>query len=275
MDISANGKLLDLDKPVVMGVINTNKDSFFSGSRSQAISDILMKAEKMIQDGASIIDIGGVSTRPGSVAPEVDEELAGAIPAIAAIRKAHPEVFISIDTYRAEVVSAAVAEGADIINDVSAGSMDAKMLDTVAASRLPYILMHMLGEPVTMQDQPNYEEVTLEILVWLKNKVYQLRNLGIIDIIIDPGFGFGKSIHHNYELLRNLSSLQILDCPILCGISRKSMLYKLLDTSPDEALNATTVANTLSLINGAKILRVHDVKPAIEAIKIYMAYNGQ
>ena len=274
MEIVANGKILNLSKPVVMGVLNLNNDSFYAASRVIKTDLILAKATEMINEGAQIIDIGAVSTRPGSVAPSVDDEIHRLRMPLQELRKAYPEIFISVDTYRSDVLEVAIDIGIDIINDVSAGSLDNRFFDVVQASKLPYILMHMRGQPENMQVNPSYIDRTLEILSWFKTKIYELRRRDVVDIIVDPGFGFGKSVEDNFGLLQDLSSFMIFDCPILVGLSRKSMLQKLLNNNADESLNATSVANTLALSNGANILRVHDVNPAMEAIEIFMAYKG-
>lgn len=274
MQITANGKILDLTSPVVMGVLNLNKDSFYAGSRVTDLQEIVDRAGNMISHGARIIDIGGMTTKPASVAPPVEEEIERIARPLEALREAYPEVFISIDTYRRAVLDVAVAGGVDIVNDISGGNLDDAFIDGVAAAGLPYILMHMQGSPDNMQDHPSYDVIVLEILTWLKNKQRALQGRGIHDIIVDPGFGFGKTISDNYLILKHLRSFEILECPILAGISRKSMLYKLLNITPDQALNATTSTNTIALMNGANILRVHDVAEAIECIRIFAALEG-
>ena len=271
--LNCKGRLLVVDKPLVMGIINTTPDSFFSGSRQESVDAVLAKAETMIQEGATILDVGGQSTRPGSDKLTVEEELKRVIEPIAAINKKFPEIFISIDTYYAKVVKMAVAAGASIVNDISAGSIDSKMISTVAALKVPYVLMHMQGTPQTMQQQPVYENVTREVLDFLIMKVNDLHISGITDIIVDPGFGFGKSIAHNFELLRNLPVFKMLNCPLLLGISRKSSIYKTLGTTTENSLNGTTVLHTIGLLNGASILRVHDVREAMEIIKLIDTYN--
>jgi dihydropteroate synthase len=271
--LNCKGRLLVVDKPLVMGIINTTPDSFYSGSRQQAVDEVLSKAEKMLTDGATILDIGGQSTRPGSEKLSADEELKRVIAPIETISKNFPEAFISIDTYYSKVAEQAVAAGASIVNDISAGSIDAAMIEIVAALKVPYVLMHMQGTPQTMQQHPNYENVTKEVLDFLIKKVNELRKAGITDVIVDPGFGFGKTIAHNFELLRNLSVFKMLICPVLLGISRKSTIYKTLGVTADESLNGTTALNTIGLMNGASILRVHDVKEAVEIIKLFTAYT--
>jgi len=228
----------------------------------------------MIVQGASIIDIGGQSTRPGSQRITIDEELNRVIPVITSLHQLFPEMIISIDTYYSEVAAAAIQSGASIVNDISAGNLDSDMIATVARLDVPYIAMHMQGTPETMQENPFYENVTKEVTEFFILKKQQCVNAGIKDVIIDPGFGFGKSMQHNYKLLRDLSVFNILDCPVLAGVSRKGMIYKTLGVSAGEALNGTTVANTMALMNGAKILRVHDVKEAVEAVTIFNAYKN-
>ena len=271
--LNCKGRLLVVDKPQVMGIINTTPDSFFSGSRQESVDAVLAKAETMIQEGATILDVGGQSTRPGSDKLTVEEELKRVIEPIAAINKKFPEIFVSIDTYYSTVATMAVAAGASIVNDISAGSIDSKMISTVAALKVPYVLMHMQGTPQTMQQQPVYENVTREVLDFLIMKVNDLHISGITDIIVDPGFGFGKSIAHNFELLRNLPVFKMLNCPLLLGISRKSSIYKTLGTTTENSLNGTTVLHTIGLLNGASILRVHDVREAMEIIKLIDTYN--
>ncbi len=271
--LNCNGKILDLNSPVVMGIINITPDSFFEGHLHKKDAEILMMAEKMVQNGASILDIGGQSTKPGSKRIDADEELNRVIPIIKSIRTSFPETIISIDTYYSKVAAQAVESGADIVNDISAGSLDDEMIPTVGKLHVPYVCMHMQGTPETMQLNPTYTNITLEVIQFFIKKIETCRNAGIKDIIIDPGFGFGKTLEHNFTLLREMLSLKMLDCPILVGVSRKGMIYKTLSTTPEHALNGTTVANTLALINGASILRVHDVKEAKEAITIFNALN--
>lgn len=256
-----------------MGIINATPDSFYSGSRFNGIDEILAQAEKLLADGADIIDVGGQSTRPGSELISAEEEIKRIVPAIKAITEKFPGSFISVDTFYSKVALTAVEAGACIVNDISAGSMDNKMIETVMALKVPYILMHMKGTPQTMQQNATYENVTGEVLDFFITKTDELKKAGIIDVIIDPGFGFGKTIDHNFELLKNLSVLKMPDKPIMIGISRKSTIYKTLGINADEALNGTTVLNTIGLMNGASILRVHDVKQAKEAITLFSAVN--
>ena len=269
--LNCKGRLLIIDKPLVMGIINATPDSFFGGSRFNGADEILAEAEKMLNDGAGILDIGGQSTRPGSELISADEEIERVIPAIKAIAKKRPEALISIDTFYSKVAKAAVDAGASIVNDISVGSMDNKMIATVAELKVPYILMHMKGTPQTMQQNAIYENVALEVLDHFISKTHELQKAGIVDIIIDPGFGFAKTIDQNFELLKNLSAFKMLDKAIMLGISRKSTIYKTLGVNADEALNGTTVLNTIGLMNGASILRVHDVKEARETVKLFSA----
>ncbi|MCO5237499.1 MAG: dihydropteroate synthase [Chitinophagaceae bacterium] len=271
--LNCKGRLMTLNRPRIMGVINTNTDSFYPGSRAPLITTIVQRAEKMLGEGADIIDIGGQSTRPGSKRISAQEEIQRTVPAIEGILQRFPDALISIDTYSPEVAKAAVNAGASMVNDISSGDMDKTMIDTVAGLQTPYICMHMQGTPERMQENPQYEEVTTAVVDYLIQKVKQCRDAGIRDIIIDPGFGFGKTIGHNFSLLKNLSLLQIIQCPVLVGLSRKSTIYKVLKITPEEALNGTTVLNTIALMNGAHILRVHDVKEAKEAITLFMAYQ--
>lgn len=269
--LNCKGRLLVADKPLVMGIINATPDSFYAGSRQASVDGILQQAGAMLQQGADILDIGGQSSRPGSSPVGEDEELNRVIEGIAAIHDRFPEAFISIDTWYSKVAKEAVAAGACIINDISAGNMDTNMFTTVASLHVPYILMHMQGTPQTMQQSPHYENVTKEVLDFFITKIDLLKKNGITDIIIDPGFGFGKTITHNFELLRRLAVFKIIDHPLLLGISRKSTIYKTLGINAEEALNGTTVLNTIGLMNGARILRVHDVKEAKEAIRLVEA----
>ncbi len=271
--LNCNGKLLVIDKPVVMGIINATPDSFYEGSRFSETDKILMQAEKMINEGADIIDIGGQSTRPGSEQVSEEQELKRVIDPIEAIHKKFPDIIISIDTYYSNVAKNCVDAGANMVNDISSGTMDGKMLASVATLRVPYIIMHMKGDPQTMHQYASYDNVTGEVLDFFINKKEECRKAGIPDVIIDPGFGFAKAAKHNFEIIKNLSVFKILDVPVLIGVSRKSSIYKTLDISAEEALNGTTVLHTISLMNGAIILRAHDVKEAKEAIKLYGMVN--
>ncbi len=271
--LNCKGRLLVIDTPVVMGIINTTPDSFYVASRKVVKEDILALAEKMLQEGATILDIGGQSTRPGSDLLTAEEELERVVPVIEAIRKKFENCFISVDTFYSKVAQQSVAAGADMINDISAGSMDPDMVRVVAGLDVPYVLMHMRGTPQTMQQMTSYENVTREVLDYCISKKDELHKAGIKDIIIDPGFGFAKTIEQNFELLKNLPVFEMLHAPVLCGLSRKSTIYKTLGITADEALNGTTVLNSIALLNGASILRVHDVKEAREAIILLNAYK--
>jgi len=266
--LQVKGKLYPLDRPWVMGILNVTPDSFFAPSRHSADSadEILERASAMIRDGASILDIGGYSTRPGAEDPDPEEEKARIVPAISLIRKHFPDILISADTFRAEVAEAAIEAGADIINDVAGGNLDEKMFGTVARLNVPYILMHMRGTPKTMSRLTDYDDFPGDVLRELAEKLHQLRALGVKDIIIDPGFGFAKTPDQNFSLLAHLPLFRELGCPILVGVSRKSTITRTLGIPTEEALNGTTVLNTVSLMNGADILRVHDVREAMEAI---------
>jgi len=269
--LNCKGRLLVIGKPLVMGIINATPDSFFGGSRFNGVDEIVTEAERMLNDGADVIDLGGQSTRPGSDLIPADEEIKRVIPAIKTIANKFPGTIISIDTFYSKVAAAAIGAGATIVNDISAGSMDHKMIGTVAELKVPYVLMHMKGTPQTMQQNSTYENVTRDVLDFFIAKTHELKNAGIIDIIIDPGFGFAKTIDQNFELLKDLSVFKMLDKAIMLGISRKSTVYKTLGVSADEALNGTSVLNTIGLMNGASILRVHDVKEAKEAVKLFSA----
>jgi len=273
--INCNGQLIDLSEPIIMGVLNVTPDSFFDGGKYENVKALLEQVEKMISAGAIIIDVGGMSSRPGAEIIKVKEELNRVIPVIEQIKKQFPAVIISIDTVRSEVARQSVAVGASIINDISAGSIDDQMFKTVAELNIPYILMHMQGKPENMQQEPDYQDVTKTVLNFFIEKIGELRALGVKDIILDPGFGFGKTIQHNYHLLQKFTIFKILDLPLLAGLSRKSMIYKVLDSTPQEALNGTTVLNTLALERGAKILRVHDVKEAKETITLWKQLNHE
>ncbi len=269
--LNCKGKLHRIDRPLVMGIINTTPDSFFSGSRRHQTDDVLRQVEKMLQAGAGMIDLGGQSTRPGSARIDVDEELQRVIPSVEAVAKTFPDAFISIDTYYAKVAQLAVESGACLVNDVTAGGVDGELLPTVASLKVPYVLMHMKGTLENMQQNPTYENVMTEVFDFFSFKLQQLQQMGINDIILDPGFGFGKTIAHNFQLLKNLSFFDQLQRPLLIGLSRKGTIYKTLNITAEEALNGTTVLNTIGLLNGAHILRVHDVKEAAEAIKLVEA----
>lgn len=271
--LNCNGRIFLIDRPVVMGIINVTPDSFYSGGRDGDLRNILHKADRMLREGAGILDIGGLSTRPGSAPVTEREETDRVAPVVAMIKKYFPQAFVSVDTYRSGVAKAAFESGADIINDISSGEMDSEMIATVAGLNIPYVAMHMQGTPATMQDAPRYEHVAMEVLQYCAGKLLECRNAGIKDVIIDPGFGFGKSMAQNYMLLKQLHTFSVLDTPLLAGVSRKSMLYKYLGITPEEALNATSVANSWALDQGAHILRVHDVKEAMEVVTLWEMYN--
>ncbi|MDP2386176.1 MAG: dihydropteroate synthase [Bacteroidota bacterium] len=267
--LKANGKILNISTPVVMGIVNVTPDSFFKGSVHKGNHEVLKAVEKMITDGASIIDIGAESSRPGAKPIGIDMELQRLLPVLKLIRNTFPEIFISVDTYRSEVALAVSEIGADMINDISAGELDRKMFKTVAETKLPYCMMHMQGAPENMQKEPKYKNVVKEVRNYLKQKMETAQEAGIKQIIIDPGFGFGKTLEHNYELLNSLESFQKLKAPILVGVSRKGMIQKIIAQSAEDSLNGTSVVNTIALMKGASILRVHDVKEAMEAVKIF------
>ena len=269
MNINIRGRLFDLSKPKVMGILNLTPDSFYDGGVHNEINKIENHVNKMVNDGMDILDIGGYSSKPGAKNISVDEELSRVIPVLKHIRKIFPELVISIDTFRSKIASASLNEGADIINDISGGTLDKNMMSIVAKNNCPYILMHMQGNPQNMQNDPSYENVTLEIIQYLAQRIKIAHDNNIVDIIVDPGFGFGKTLEHNFEILNNLEKFNVLDTPILAGFSRKSMIYKTLKTSSEKALNGTSSLNTIALTKGAKILRVHDVKEAKECIILH------
>lgn len=272
--INCKGKLIDLSTPKVMGILNLTSDSFYDGGKYLTEKAILNQAEKMLNEGATFIDIGAFSSRPGAQFISEKEELNKLLPIIKLLIKTFPEIIISIDTFRSEVAKQSIAHGASIINDISGGNLDSKMFETIAHLQVPYIIMHMQGTPSDMQHNPSYENVVTELIYWFSKKLNELRKLGVNDTIIDVGFGFGKTLEHNYKLLSHLQLFENLEVPMLVGLSRKSMLYKPLKTNPEKALDATTSANTLALLNGAHILRVHDVSAAISAIKIVDLYKN-
>jgi len=273
----SHGKLIDISKPLIMGVINVTNDSFFDGSQFRLRSRIARRAEQILTQGGAIIDIGACSTRPGSIPVEEGQEIKRLAKALSVIRKNYPEAIISIDTFRSNVVKVIHSNfGIDIVNDISAGELDAQMFQTVADLKLTYVLMHMKGTPFNMQENPKYEnDIIKELFGFFTLRVEKLKLMGVKDMIIDPGFGFGKNADHNYTLLKNLEAFKIFELPILAGLSRKSMIYKTLGTCPSKALNGTTILNTIAIQNGAKILRVHDVKEAAEVIKLTEFLNSQ
>lgn len=266
--INCKGQLIDLASPKVMGILNVTPDSFYDGGNYKKDKDILNQVEKMIKEGATFIDVGAYSSRPNADHISEKEELNRLIPVIGSILKEFPNILISVDTFRSEIAKQSVEAGACMINDISAGKMDDNMLQTVASLKAPYIMMHMKGTPQLMTSQSNYKNLLKEIFYYFSERIEAAKKLQIMDIIIDPGFGFAKTIEQNYELLNNLEHFQFLDLPLLVGISRKSMIHKILGTSPDESLNGTSVLNTIALQKGASILRVHDVKEAMECIKL-------
>lgn len=273
--LNISGKLLSLDKPLVMGILNVTEDSFFDGGKYTEEAKIVARAEQIIREGGDIIDIGAVSTRPGAQDLPEQEEIARIQRAVSAVRAALPNAAISVDTWRASVARAAVPCGADIINDVSGGTFDPEMIPTMGQLQVPYILMHTPEKPDTMQQHTDYEDILAEMIQFFGQQIEKLHEAHVHDIILDPGFGFGKTLEQNYFVLQNMDAFKVFDLPILVGISRKSMIYKLLGTTPDYALNGTTVVNTLALMKGAHILRVHDVKEAVEAVKICASFGCQ
>jgi len=271
--INCKGKLINVSQPMVMGIINATPDSFYEGHLKLNNEQLIQFAGQMINSGAGILDIGGISTKPGSNSISIEEEIDRVLPAIESIHSVFPEMVLSIDTHSSKVAKEAVKAGASIINDISAGNLDEQMIETVASLQVPYIIMHMQGVPSEMQKNPVYKEVVKEVLDFFILKIESCSKAGIKDLIIDPGFGFGKTIEHNFQLLKELSALTILNKPILVGLSRKSIIYKTLNVAAIEALNGTTVLNTIALLNGARILRVHDVKEATEAVRLFNAYK--
>lgn len=267
--INVNGKLMDLTQPQVMGILNVTPDSFYAASRKQTEEEIAARARQILDEGASIIDIGAYSSRPNAENISPEEEMRRLSAGLEIINKVCPGAIISVDTFRAEVAERCVKEyGVALINDIAAGEMDARMFETVAELNVPYIMMHMQGTPQNMQLTPHYDNLLQEIFLYFAKKVQQLHDLGVNDIILDPGFGFGKTLEHNYELMNSLEEFRTFELPLLVGVSRKSMIYKLLGGTPQEALNGTAVLNTIALMKGADILRVHDVQAAVEAVKI-------
>ena len=268
MYINCKGLLIDLEQPRVMGILNVTPDSFYDGGRNRNAEDYLRHTGEMLEEGADFIDVGAYSSRPGAIDISEEEEINRLIPVIKTLVEEFPDILISVDTFRSKVARAAIEAGAAMINDISGGSLDDRMMSTVAELQVPYILMHMCGTPKTMKDLNQYENLVQDILYYFSQKLSEARAQGINDVIIDPGFGFSKNIEQNFELLSYLDLFKNLELPILSGISRKSLIYKTLGTTPDEALNGTTVLNTVSLLKGANILRVHDVKEAVECVKL-------
>lgn len=271
--LNCRGRLVMLDKPLVMGIINITPDSFYEGDLATGLDGIVAKARQMVAEGASFLDIGGQSTRPGSDRLSAEVEAERVLPVIARLKAELPQAIISIDTYHAAVAQQAVEAGASMVNDIGAGLMDEAMLSAVAALQVPYICMHMQGRPETMQQNPLYNDVVTEVLDFFIERIAACRQAGIKDVVVDPGFGFGKTQAHNFALLKNLAAFNMLQCPLLAGLSRKGMVYKTLGITPAEALNGTTALHTLALQNGAHILRVHDVKEAMEVVKLMGVMN--
>lgn len=273
--INVNGSLLDLSQPRVMGILNVTPDSFYAGSRTQTEAEIVRRVRQIVSEGAAIIDIGAYSSRPNADNVSSREEMERLRMGLKILFEIQPDAVVSVDTFRADVARMCVEEyGVAIINDIAAGEMDADMFHTVAALNVPYIMMHMQGTPQSMQQHPHYDNLLKEVFLYFARKVQQLRDLGVKDIILDPGFGFGKTMEHNYELLSHLEEFRIFELPLLVGVSRKSMIYRLLDITPQEALNGTTVLDTICLLKGADILRVHDVKEAVETVRIVQAMRN-
>ncbi|RGV38835.1 dihydropteroate synthase [Bacteroides clarus] len=274
--INVNGFLLDLSSPCVMGILNVTPDSFYAGSRMQTEIDITHRIEQIVGEGAGIIDVGAYSSRSNAENVSPAEEMERLRMGLGILRKVQPDAVVSVDTFRADVARMCVEEyGVAIINDIAAGEMDGDMFRTVADLNVPYIMMHMQGTPQNMQQNPHYDNLLKEVFMYFARKAQQLRDLGVKDIILDPGFGFGKTVEHNYELLAHLEEFRIFELPLLAGVSRKSMIYRLLGTTPQEALNGTTVLDTICLLKGADILRVHDVREAVETVKIVEAMKKE
>lgn len=268
MFINCKGSLIDFETPKVMGILNVTPDSFYDGGRRKNLSEALHHAEQMLKEGATFIDVGAYSSRPGADDISEEEELSRMLPVVESLIKNFPEVLISVDSFRSKVAKAAVEAGAAMINDISAGNLDPEMIKTAGELQVPYIMMHMQGNPQNMKDLNDYEDLAEDVLFYFSKKISEARDYGINDLIIDPGFGFSKNIPQNFELLRKLELFKNLNLPILSGLSRKSLIYKTFKTGPEEALNGTTVLNTISLMKGADILRVHDVKEAMECVKL-------
>lgn len=272
--LNVRGILMDLSEPKIMGILNLTPDSFYDGGRNNTPESALKKTEQLLSEGADLIDIGAYSSRPGAEHISEKEEYDRMIPMIKAIAKEFPQAILSIDTFRSGIARAAIREGADIINDISAGAMDPEMFRTIADLKVPYILMHMRGTPQNMSAKTDYSDITAELCKYFATRIQQLKQLGVTDLVVDPGFGFSKTLEQNYELLGNLELLKISGHPVLAALSRKSMIYKLLDSDAEHALNGTTAANTIALIKGANMLRVHDVKEAVETVKIVRKISG-
>ncbi len=274
--INIRGELTDLSQPVVMGILNITPDSFFDGGKYETEKEITLRCEKIITEGAKIVDLGAYSSRPGADEVTEEDEWRRVESALKIIRKSFPDIYLSLDTFRSQIAKRAVEEfGVDIINDIYGGEADDKMFETIGELKVPYILMHMQGTPQTMQDNPRYNDVVADISLFFSERVNRLHSFGVNDIILDPGFGFGKALQHNYTILARLKEFQLHELPLCVGVSRKSMIHKLLDITADESLNGTTALNTAALMNGANILRVHDVKEAVETVKLVSQMNGQ
>lgn len=269
MTINCKGQLISFEIPKVMGILNLTPNSFFDGGQYKSESEILSRVEKMLDEGADFIDVGAYSSKPSAAFVTEKEELERLLPTVRLLLKHFPDILLSIDTFRSQVAKAAIESGAAIINDISAGHLDEKMLETVGQLKVPYIMMHMRGTPKTMQSLTQYNDIVKEMLLYFSERIAAARSFGINDLIVDPGFGFAKTVEQNFEVLQKMDLFNILDLPVLAGISRKSMVYKSLQNTPEEALNGTTVLNTIALTKGAKILRVHDVKEALECVKLY------
>jgi len=273
MTINCKGQLIDLSVPKVMGILNVTPNSFFDGGKYKNETELLTRAEKMITEGATFIDVGAYSSKPNAEFVSEEEEIYRVIPVVNLLQKHFPDTLLSIDTFRAGVARACIENGAAIINDISAGMLDDKMMETIAKYNVPYIMMHMKGTPQTMQTLTQYENINKEMLFYFSKRIAVARALGINDIIVDPGFGFSKTLDQNYAILQKLELFQMLELPLLVGVSRKSMIYKTLDSNAEMALNGTTVLNTIALTKGAKILRVHDVKEAVECVTLFNKLN--
>lgn len=273
--LNFRGKIINLSSPLVMGILNITPDSFYEPSRSLKQMDAIRRAEQCLSEGAAVLDIGGASSRPGAGIIATNEEQERLLPALKGIVRTFPEAIISVDTYHASTARAAIEHGAHMINDISAGSIDPSMFKTVAELQVPYVIMHMKGTPANMQENPVYGHLIKDIAGFFAEKIRQLRDAGVHDLIIDPGFGFGKTLEQNYQLLSNLDYFTMFDLPVLVGFSRKSMINKVLACKPEDALHGSTVLNTIALDKGAHILRVHDVKAAVDAVKISQVYQGQ
>ncbi|MFL9829525.1 dihydropteroate synthase [Flavobacterium sp. ST-87] len=273
MTINCKGQLIDLSQPKVMGILNITPNSFFDGGKYSSDDEIIAKAQKMLDEGATFIDVGAYSSKPSAEFVSEEEELSRIVPVVQLLLKHFPDILLSIDTFRSKVASACIDNGAAIINDISAGNLDDKMMEVIAKYNVPYIMMHMRGTPQSMQSLTQYDDIIKEILFYFSEKISKARSLGINDLIVDPGFGFAKTIEQNYEVMQKLELFHNLDLPLLIGISRKSMIHKTLEISAEEALNGTTFLNTIALTKGAQILRVHDVAAAVECVKLFQKLN--